>query len=212
MRQQVNAALRRLPEWAVWLAGAMPLGLLVWDGLQGGLGVDPVATVEHRLGRTAIYFLIASLAVTPLMRIARVNAVPFRRALGLLAISYAGLHVLAWAVFDMSLLWSQMLSDVVRRPYLLFGAGALVLLIPLAVTSNRWSIRRMGGPGWKRLHRLAYGAVLLAALHWLWVGKVWMAKPVLWTAVILALLAVRLVPTRRSTKKKFLNTSHVKSV
>lgn len=197
--QRLNPWLRKVPEWAVWALGALPLALLVWDGVQGALGVDPVAMIEHRLGRTAIYLLIASLAVTPLMRLARVNVVPFRRALGLLAFSYAVLHLGAWAVFDMGLLWGQILRDIAKRPYLLFGAGALLLMLPLALTSNAASIRWLG-PRWKALHRAAYAAASLAALHWLWVGKVWQAKPILWSGAILLLLALRLLPRRRAVR------------
>lgn len=207
MRPWINARLRQLPEWAVWLAGALPLALLVFDTLTNRLGVDPIAVIEHRLGRTAIYFLIASLVVTPLMRFGRINAVPFRRALGLLAFSYLALHVAAWVILDMGLLWSQMLRDVIKRPYLLFGMGALLLLVPLAVTSNKLSIRRLGGRGWKRLHRAVYAAVVLAGLHWLWVGKTWHTKPLVFFAVILLLLAIRLLPKRQAVRKTTVKTA-----
>lgn len=205
MTRWLNTQARRVPEWAVWLGGALPLALAIWDAVQGRLGVDPVAALEHRLGRTAIYFLIASLAVTPLIRFAKVNLVPFRRALGLLSFTYAALHVAVWVVLDMGLRWEQLLRDIVKRPYLLFGAGALLILFALAITSNKASIRKLGGAGWKRLHRAVYAAAILAALHWLWVGKVWHPKPMLWAGVILAILAVRLLPrptkTPRAAKK-----------
>lgn len=211
MRNWLNARLRQLPEWGVWAAGSLPLMLLVWDAVFSKLGVDPISTMEHRLGRTAIYFLIASLTVTPLMRFARVNAVPFRRALGLLAASYAGLHIAAWIVFDMGLRWEQMLKDVIKRPYLLFGAGALLVLLALAATSSKWAIRRMGGVRWKRLHRAVYVAVMLAGLHWLWVYKTWHTKPLIFAAMILALLAVRLLPRGRALAKKPIDNKHMTS-
>lgn len=192
MRRVLNARLRAVPEWAVWLAGAIPLALLVADVLGGRAGVDPVAAIEHRLGQTALYFLIASLAVTPLARHLRINLVPFRRALGLLCFAYACLHLAAWVVIDMGLRWPQLLRDVVKRPYLVFGMAAFLLLVPLAATSNAASIRRLGARVWKRLHRAAYAAAILAALHWLWAGKVWELRPALWLAAILVLLALRL--------------------
>lgn len=191
MPQQVNAWLRRLPVWAAWLVGLIPLALLVWDTLQGHLGVDPVRDIEHRLGRTAIYFLLATLTVTPMLRLLRVNMVRFRQALGLICFTYVACHLLAWVVFDMGLLWAQMARDIVKRPYLIFGMLAFVMLLALAVTSNRFSIRHMRA-GWRRLHRLIYPAAILAAVHWLWALKVWESWPLTILAAILVLLSLRL--------------------
>lgn len=188
--QRVNGYLRRIPEWAVWLAGALPLALLAYDTLTGGLGVDPIRDIEHRLGRTALYFLIGSLTITPVRKLFRINATHLRRALGLLAFSYAVLHLLAWVVFDMGLLWLQMLKDVVKRPYLIFGMTAFVILVILAVTSNRYSIRRLGRR-WGRLHKLVYAAAILACLHWVWALKLWGPWPLFCTGLILGLLLVR---------------------
>ena len=192
MVQGLNRGLRHLPVWAVWLAGLIPLALLVWDTLQGRLGVDPVRDIEHRLGRTAIYFLIATLTVTPLLRLTRVNLVRFRQALGLICFTYLLCHVAAWIAFDMGFLWTQIVKDVIKRPYLIFGMIAFLMLLALAVTSNRWSIRRMGA-GWRHLHRLIYPAAILAAAHWLWALKVWESWPLMILSVILTLLSLRLL-------------------
>ena len=192
MVQGLNRGLRHLPVWAVWLAGLIPLALLVWDTLQGHLGVDPVRDIEHRLGRTAIYFLIATLTVTPLLRLTRVNLVRFRQALGLICFTYLLCHVAAWIAFDMGFLWAQIVKDVIKRPYLIFGMIAFLMLLALAVTSNRWSIRRMGA-GWRQLHRLIYPAAILAAAHWLWALKVWESWPLMILSVILTLLSLRLL-------------------
>lgn len=192
--------LRRIPVWAVWLAAAIPLALLVFDTLAGRLGVDPVRDIEHRLGRTALYFLIASLTVTPVLRLTRINLMRFRRALGLICFSYALLHLLAWVVFDMGFLWAQMGRDIVKRPYLLFGMGALSILSILAVTSNRISIRRLGNH-WRQLHRLVYLAAVFASLHWLWSLKLWPAWPLFCVGTVLMLLMIRL-PVRRWTAEK----------
>ncbi|QBX33370.1 sulfoxide reductase heme-binding subunit YedZ [Paracoccus liaowanqingii] len=196
MRRSLNDALRRLPVWAVWLGGALPFALILWDIFTGGLGVDPVAEIEHRLGRTALYFLAAGLAVTPLLRLTGITLMRFRRALGVLCFAYAALHVLTWVVMDMGLLWGQMGRDILKRPYLLFGMGAFLLLLPLAVTSNNLSLRRMGGAGWRRMHKLVYVAAPLAALHWLWTIRVNEITPIFWVVAILALLALRLVIRR----------------
>ena len=191
MVQGLNRALRHLPVWAVWLAGLIPLALLVWDTVQGHLGIDPVRDIEHRLGRTAIYFLMATLTVTPLLRLTRLNLMRFRQALGLICFTYLLCHLAAWIAFDMGFLWAQIVKDVIKRPYLIFGMIAFLMLLALAVTSNRWSIRRMGA-GWRRLHRLIYPAAILAAVHWLWALKVWESWPLSILGVISLLLLVRI--------------------
>lgn len=196
MLRRVNDALRRLPVWAVWLGGALPAALLLWDIVTGGLGVDPVQEVEHRLGRTALYFLMAGLAVTPLLRLTGISLMRFRRALGVICFAYLGLHVLTWVVLDMALLWGQMGRDIIKRPYLLFGMGAFLLLLPLAITSNNLSIRKLGGQAWRRLHKLVYPAAILGALHWLWTIRVNEITPIFWVATILILLGLRLVIRR----------------
>lgn len=202
MRQQVNGLLRRVPVWAVWLAGLLPLTLLLWDTLTGGLGIDPVRDIEHRLGRTALYFLIASLAVTPLLRIAGVSLMKFRRALGLLCFTYAGLHVLSWLSMDMSFLWAQMGRDIIKRPYLLLGMTGFALLAALAVTSNNASIRHMGAGAWRRLHKLVYVAAPLVALHWILALKTFPVTPGFWLLVILALLGLRVAIPRPLARKR----------
>lgn len=198
MRAWLNGWLRSLPTWLVWLAGAVPLGLVIADALTGRLGVDPVRSIEHRLGRTALYLLMASLSVTPLLRLAGINAMRHRQALGLICFAYAACHVASWVALDMGLLWGQMARDVVRRPYLLFGMGAFLTLGALAATSNRLSMRALGR-GWGRLHRLSYAAAVLAGLHWIWSLKVVEAWPTAILVAILLLLASRLLrraPTR----------------
>lgn len=202
MKKRWNDAFRRLPVWVVWLAGLVPLGLLILDTLTGGLGVEPVRDIEHRLGRTALYFLIGSLAVTPLLRIAGISLMKFRRALGLLCFTYAGLHLLSWISMDMAFLWSQMATDVVKRPYLLFGMTAILLLLPLAITSNNLSIRRMGGQAWRKLHKLVYVAAPLVALHWIFALKTFPVTPGFWLIVILFLLGLRVVVPRPLGRKK----------
>lgn len=118
MVQRLVDRLRRMPNGIVWLLGAMPLALLVWDTVTGRLGVDPVRDIEHRLGRTALYFVVGSLCFTPALRLFRINLVKFRRPVGLVAFTYAALHLGAWVVLDMGLLWAQLLADIVKRPYL----------------------------------------------------------------------------------------------
>lgn len=193
---KINNVLRRIPIPLVWLAGTIPFALLVSDVITGAIGVDPVAKIEHRLGRTALYFLVAGLAVTPMLRLTGISLMRFRRALGVICFAYALPHVLAWIVLDMGFLWGQMARDIVKRPYLVAGMTSFMLLLPLAVTSNNLSIRRMGGQAWRRLHKLIYLAAPLAALHWIWAAKVNEQAPSFWMGTILVLLASRVVIQR----------------
>lgn len=187
----INGQLRRLPIWPVYLLGAAPALWLAWLAVAGGLGVDPVKRLEHRSGEIALQFLVAGLAVTPLRRLTGISLLRFRRALGLLAFGYAGLHVLVWLVLDMNLLWGQIAEDIVKRPYITIGMVAFLLLVPLALTSTDGALRRMGASAWGRLHRLVYPAALLAALHYIWLVKAWPLEPFLYIAAILGLLALR---------------------
>ncbi|MBW6507267.1 MAG: protein-methionine-sulfoxide reductase heme-binding subunit MsrQ [Rhodobacteraceae bacterium] len=188
----LNGALRRVPPWAVYLAGALPLAWIVWLLFDNGLGVDPVKEIEHRLGKIGLQFIVAGLAVTPLRRWGGLNLMRFRRALGVLAFCYVTLHLAAWLVLDMALLWGQALGDIVKRPYLTLGMAGFAALVPLAATSNDWAVRRLGGARWLRLHRLVYPAAVLGGVHYLWLVKAWPPEPFLYLGAILGLLALRL--------------------
>ena len=193
---RVNTGLRRLPVWVVYLLGAVPAALLLIGAFTGGLGVDPVKGLEHELGEWGLRFLIASLAVTPLMRVG-LRLIRFRRALGLLGFWYVLAHFAVWVGLDMGLMWSQIAGDLVKRPYIMVGFGALLLLLPLAMTSSDRAVRRLGGQAWRNLHRLAYPAILAGAVHFVMIGKVWTADSLIYLGLTLALLALRLVPRRR---------------
>lgn len=190
---RVNRALRRLPVWAVYLMGAVPAVLLLTGALTGGLGVDPVKGLEKELGEWGLRFLIASLAVTPLMR-AGLRLIRFRRALGLLGFFYVLAHFAVWIALDMGLRWGQIAEDLWKRPYILVGFAGLLMLIPLAVTSSDGALRRMGAAAWRRLHRLAYPAIALGAVHFVMIGKVWTAESLIYLGITGGLLAVRLLP------------------
>lgn len=196
MLSVLNGPLRRLPVWAVWLAGLGPLFWIGWRIATADLGADPVKEIEHHFGKVALWFLVGGLAVTPALRLLRLNLLRYRRALGLLAFLYLLLHLAVWLWLDMRLLWGQAAADLVKRPYLMLGLCAFVLLVPLAATSFDAASRRMG-MAWRRLHRLVYPAVLLSGLHYIWQMKRVTPEGWLWLGVICALLALRLAgPTR----------------
>lgn len=188
---RLNRLLRHVPTWAVYLAGLMPLGWIVWQTLSGTIGPDPVKGIELVLGLWGLRFLIAGLCVTPL-RWVGLNLIRYRRALGLTAFFYISLHFTAWIALDMGLRWDQIAADLVKRWYIVIGMVGLLALIPLALTSNAASIRRLGAPAWQRLHRLTYLAVLAGVLHFVMIGKVWLAEPLIYAAIAVTLLAARI--------------------
>jgi len=194
--QRLNGLARRVPTWVVYALGAVPLAVLVWGAVAGGLGVDPVKAIEHRLGELGLQFLLAALAITPLRRTG-LNLIRFRRALGLLAFGYVCLHLVAWVWLDMGLRWSEMGGELVKRPHVIVGMLGFMLLVPLAATSTNAAIRAMGPLAWARLHRLAHVAMLAGVLHLALLSKVWTVETLVYAGLALGLLALRILPRPR---------------
>lgn len=185
--------------WTVNVAAAMPLLLMTWDYSQGALGVDIVNSINNRTGRTAIILLMLSLACTPLNTLFGFRrALTVRKSLGLWAFAYAVLHLLNFLTLDYAFDLNFMLQDAaLEKPYIIAGLLSLLILAPLATTSTRGWMKRLGR-NWKRLHRLAYAAGMLAVLHFLWQAKAaerW--EPLLYGLLLGLLLLVRLPPVRR---------------
>lgn len=200
----VDAAARKSPERLAWLKpgvliGALvPLALLIRDAAAGTLGADPIAIALNRLGLLALILLVASLAATPLKRVLGWTwPLRIRRMLGLLAFFYACLHFLTYAALDQRFALSAILEDVAKRPFITAGFAALVLLIPLAITSTNAMRRRIGPLRWARLHRLVYLIAPLAALHFYFRVKRDASEPLTYAALIALLLLIR-VTTRKS--------------
>ena len=190
---RVNAALRRVPVWAIYGVGLGWAAWLFWLAATGGLGVEPIEALEHRYGELALQLIVAGLAVTPLRKLLGLNLMPFRRAIGVLAFIYVLAHFMVWAVLDVQSL-SAVWADIVKRPYVTIGMAGFALLIPLAITSNNWALRRLGGPRWRKLHKLAYPAAVLGAMHNLWLTKGFQIEPLVYLAIVSGLLVVRVVP------------------
>jgi sulfoxide reductase heme-binding subunit YedZ len=195
---RLNRMLRRVPAWSSYGAGAGWAGLRFWQGLTGRLGVEPIQALEHEYGITALILFVVGLAVTPLRRLLGLNLMKFRRAIGLTAFFFVLCHLLVWAVLDQGTL-TRIWADIVKRPYITVGMGAMLLAVPLALSSNNASIRKLG-PAWRRLHKLTYPVVLLSAVHFVMLRKGIQLEPVLYLLGVLALLALRL-PLRTSRRK-----------
>lgn len=175
----------------VFLLALTPFALLVWDGFHDALSANPVEEVTHRTGGWALRFLLITLAVTPLRILSGWREViRYRRMLGLFAFFYATLHVLTYVFLDLGLYWAQIAEDVVKRPYITVGFTAFVLLVPLAVTSTRGMMRRLGR-NWQRLHRTVYVIGVLGVLHFLWLVKADLREPLIYAAILALLLGLR---------------------
>jgi sulfoxide reductase heme-binding subunit YedZ len=178
--------------WALYAIGVMPGLYAFYLGIFGGLGADPVRAFEHLLGLWAFRFLCLGLAVTPLRDLFGINLIAYRRALGLLAFYYVLAHFTVYLTLDRGLILSSIAGDILKRPYIMLGMAGLLMLIPLALTSNQWSIRRLG-PRWNRLHKLTYPILLVAILHYALSLKVIDPEAAFYIAVTVILLGYRLV-------------------
>jgi len=170
----------------------LPLALIVRDVLMDTLGPDPVAAITHATGDWALRILLVCLALTPLRRLlGQAWPIRFRRLAGLYAFFYASLHLATYLVLDLGQYWAQILEDIVKRPYITVGFAAWLLLVPLALTSTRGWMRRLGRR-WGQLHRLVYVVAALAVLHFLWLVKSDLREPLVYAAVLAVLLGLRL--------------------
>ena len=188
--QKINGALRRVPAWPLYVLGALWAAFLFWQALTGRLGVEPINALEREYGDTALKLLVAGLAVTPLLKYARVSLLKFRRAIGLLTFFFVLAHFLVWALLDVQS-FGRVWADILKRPYVTVGMIAFLGLIPLALTSNNLSIRRLGR-SWRRLHQLVYGIAILGAVHYIWLAKGFQIEPLVYLGLILGLLAARI--------------------
>lgn len=180
--------------WALYVIGLCPAVWYFYLGATGGLGFNPVTAFEHALGIWALRFLIATLAITPLRDIAGINWIRYRRALGLLAFYYVLMHFAVYVSLDLAFNFAAVFGDIAKRWYITIGMACLVLLIPLAITSNNWSIRKLSSR-WGKLHKLVYLIAAGGALHYFLAIKSVTLTPFIHIALIAVLLAYR--PLRR---------------
>jgi len=187
------------PKAALHALALAPLAILGWKIWQvyseadiDALGPDPVAAIEHELGLWALRLLLLTLAVTPLRQLSgQAVLLRFRRMLGLYAFAYASLHFAAYLVLDLRGWWTLVFEEIAKRPYITVGFAAWLLLVPLAITSTRGWMRRLGR-NWGRLHRLVYAIAVLAVLHFWWIVKSDYREPLLYATILALLLGWRL--------------------
>ncbi len=186
---------------AVFVLCLLPLALLVWDSLQANLGTNPIEEITHRTGDWTLRLLLITLTVTPARGLLGWNfLLRLRRMLGLFAFFYACLHFLTYVWLDQFFWWDEIAKDIVKRPFITVGFAAFVLLIPLALTSTNKMMKRLGRR-WQQLHRLAYVTAILGVLHYLWLVKADVQRPLIYAALLTLLLAYRAYANRRRLMK-----------
>jgi len=186
----------------VFLAALAPFLWLAFRALTGRLSVNPIEDVTLTTGIWALRLLLVTLAITPIRRLTGWHRIiQYRRMLGLFAFFYATVHLLIYVVLDQGLAFQYILADIAKRPYITAGMTAFVLMVPLALTSTRGWIRRLGRR-WQTLHRLVYVSAIAACLHFIWKVKVVVGEPVYYAVILAALLLFRIAwrfrPIRRA--------------
>jgi sulfoxide reductase heme-binding subunit YedZ len=193
--QWINTGLRKIPTWVLYLVLLIPGLLTIVAGLTDNLGPEPINKLEEELGEFALKLLILGLAVSPLLNFTRINLVRFRRAIGVMAFAYVMAHFLVWFLLDLQSL-SHIWTEIAKRPYVTVGMAGFIAMIPLALTSNDLSVRRLGR-FWRVLHRLTYLVAILAGLHFIMLSKGFDVEALAHMVVILAFLALRIGKWRR---------------
>ncbi len=184
--------LKRTAKVAVFLLCLVPQALLVRAALTNDLGANPAETIQLTTGRWALKFLLLTLAVTPVRRLTKWNIlIQYRRMLGLFAFFYACCHLAAYYAFDLNFSLAAMIGDTAKRPFIFMGMAAFLTMLPLALTSTKGWIRRLGKK-WTLLHRLIYVSAMCAAVHFAWKVKVFTGDPVLYALAVTALLGFRI--------------------
>lgn len=185
------------PTWLkplVFIISLAPLAWYAWGVQANSLGANPIEAVTRGLGTWALNFLLITLLVTPLRNYAGWTwLIDLRRMLGLFAFFYASLHLTTYLWFDQFFDWPAIAEDILKRPFITVGMTAFALLVPLAITSNIRAIRKLGGRRWQQLHRSVYAIGALAVLHYTWMVKADVKKPLIYAAILAMLLGMRVL-------------------
>lgn len=178
----------------IFLLCLVPLGRLVWRGFHSSLGANPIEAITHGTGDWTLTFLLITLSVSPLRKLTHQYwLIGLRRMFGLFAFFYGILHLTTYVWLDKFFNVHEMLADIAKRKFITAGMTAFVLMLPLALTSTRWSIRKLGGKRWQALHRLIYFSAAAGVIHYIWLVKADLKKPLEYAFVLGVLLLLRAV-------------------
>ena len=190
--------IRLLAKPAVFLVCLIPLAAIVWRVISGDLGANPIEAVNRHLGEWALRMLLLALAVTPLVSLTGATVIMrFRRMLGLFAFAYAMMHLANYVIADQAFNWTDIWGDITKRKYITVGMVTFVILIPLALTSTKGMIKRLGGKRWRKLHRIVYLAGIGAVFHYAMMVKADLLGPLIHGIILFVLLAYRAWARRR---------------
>ena len=188
---------------AVWIGCFVPLGRLLYKGWTGGLGANPIEFITLSTGTWTLIFLLATLSITPLRKLTGQSwLIRIRRLIGLFAFFYASLHFTTYVWLDKFFEFQEMVEDVMKRRFITVGFLAFTLLVPLAMTSTTWAVRKLGGKNWQRLHRLIYLSAVAGVIHFWWKVKADVREPAIYAAILGGLLLLRLAITAREKYRK----------
>lgn len=187
----INGALRKISAWPICVIAAAWTGWVFYLAATGAAGgPEPINWLEREYGEMGLKLLIIGLLITPLRNWTGINLIKFRRAIGVTTFFLILAHFMVWTVLDVQS-FARVLTEIVKRKYVTVGMLAFVLMIPLAVTSNNLSIRKIGPLVWRKLHKLTYPIAILSGVHYLWLVKGFQLEPIIYMVVILGLLATR---------------------
>lgn len=210
LKTQILGFLNKAPnkEWLsrfrviLFLMCLIPLIRLIWLGVNDDLSANPVEFVERSTGYWSLFMLLVTLSLSPVRLLTgRTWQLQYRRMLGLFMFFYACLHITTYLWLDYSFIWTDIAKDIVKHPYVLVGASAFLLALPLAITSNNFMIRLLR-ERWKQLHNLVYLIAILGVVHFLWLVKKDIREPILYATILAFLLAIRIYYKISSTKSK----------
>ena len=191
-----RAIFKHLPVSLLYLILLIPIPLYFYWGIVNQLGPDPLRFLEHKYGELGLVFLLITLSISPLLRFAKFNLMKFRRCVGLVAFYYVISHICVYFFLDIGLSMDLLLSDLQKRYYIIAGFLAFITLIPLALTSNNFSLRKLNIRTWNKIHSFVYVAIILSIFHFILMSKTWTGELYFYTLVTVIILVLKLKRTK----------------
>lgn len=200
--QRINGWLRKLPAWPLYVLLPIPGIYTFVLALLNQLGPDPLYELIRTFGERGLQLIILTLLISPIRRWTGVSLLKFRRAIGLVSFYYICGHMLVWIAIDQGWNINTIIEEIIKRPFITVGMFGFLTMVPLAITSNNYSIRKLGVLVWNKIHRLVYLAGAAGVIHYLLVVKAWPMEPIVYTLIVALLLAIRVWWKINRKKKK----------
>lgn len=200
--QRINGWLRKIPAWPLYFLLPIPGIYTFVLALLNQLGPDPLYELIRTFGERGLQLIILTLLISPIRRWTGVSLLKFRRAIGLVSFYYICSHMLVWIAIDQGWNINTIIEEIIKRPFITVGMFGFLTMVPLAITSNNYSIRRLGALVWNKIHRLVYLAGAAGVIHYLLVVKAWPMEPIVYTLIVALLLAIRVWWKINKKKKK----------